>query len=139
MIYCAVCREWLDPIARPCRSDSSIFENILPQGHDGALIWTSDIVAPPQARLSGLAALAGGDAQPADRLLDGASPLHLHIVGPDYFERGSKAYLNYAKLRELWKACLRADYDPQVNIQSLKGNFAPLDAKGRKSLQEVLK
>jgi plasmid rolling circle replication initiator protein Rep len=67
---------------------------------------------------------------------------HLHcifIVGPDYFERGSKTYLSYPKLRELWKACLRADYEPQVDIRPLKGNFAPLDAKGRKSLQEVLK
>jgi plasmid rolling circle replication initiator protein Rep len=68
--------------------------------------------------------------------------VHLHcifIVGPDYFEGGSKAYLTYAKLRQLWKACLRANYDPQVDIRALKGNFAPLDVKGRKSLQEVLK
>lgn len=68
--------------------------------------------------------------------------VHLHcicVAGPGYFRRGSKQYLRYEQLRALWKACLRADYDPQVDIRPLSGSFAPLDVKGRKSLRECLK
>ena len=68
--------------------------------------------------------------------------VHLHCIfmaGPNYFKPGSKEYLTHAKLRSEWKSCLRVDYDPQVHITALKGNFAPLDKTGRKSLKECLK
>ncbi|EJN16311.1 plasmid rolling circle replication initiator protein [Bradyrhizobium sp. YR681] len=68
--------------------------------------------------------------------------VHLHcifIVGPDYFKPGSKEYLSFEKLRAAWKASLRADYDPMVRIEKMRGGFAPLTVTGRKSLQEALK
>ncbi|MCA1438271.1 MULTISPECIES: protein rep [unclassified Bradyrhizobium] len=33
----------------------------------------------------------------------------------------------------------RADYDPMVRIEKMRGGFAPLTVTGRKSLQEALK
>ncbi|KRQ01274.1 hypothetical protein AOQ73_18135 [Bradyrhizobium pachyrhizi] len=68
--------------------------------------------------------------------------VHLHcifIVGPDYFKHGSKEYLSFEQLRAAWKASLRADYDPMVRIERMRGGFAPLTVTGRKSLQETLK
>lgn len=68
--------------------------------------------------------------------------VHLHcifIAGPNYFKPGSKEYLSFEQLRAAWKACLRADYDPMVRIERMRGGFAPLTVTGRKSLQETLK
>ncbi|MGY3134594.1 hypothetical protein ACVWZM_005276 [Bradyrhizobium sp. USDA 4501] len=67
--------------------------------------------------------------------------VHLHcifIVGPNY-KPGSKEYLSFEQLRAAWKASLRADYDPMVRIEKMRGGFAPLTVTGRKSLQESLK
>lgn len=49
---------------------------------------------------------------------DGSAHPHFHIlmmVKPSYFS--GKAYLSFPAWTELWKSCLRVDYDPQVNIQ----------------------
>lgn len=43
----------------------------------------------------------------------------LFAVNKSYFS--GKTYLNYEKWRELWKKALRVDYEPQINIQRVKG------------------
>jgi hypothetical protein len=51
---------------------------------------------------------------------DSAHP-HFHcllMVPPSYFKGG--AYLSQQRWSELWKACLKVDYNPVVNIQVIK-------------------
>jgi plasmid rolling circle replication initiator protein Rep len=52
--------------------------------------------------------------------VNGVSTAHPHfhilmMVKPSYFS--GKAYLSFTAWTELWKSCLRVDYDPQLNIQ----------------------
>lgn len=51
---------------------------------------------------------------------DWAHP-HFHcllMVPPSYFKGG--AYLSHERWRALWKDCLKVDYDPSVNIKTVK-------------------
>jgi hypothetical protein len=66
---------------------------------------------------------------------------HLHCIAivDKHYKRGSKHFIDFELLRALWKACLRATYDPIVRIQKLEGCFAPLDVRARKSLKECIK
>jgi plasmid rolling circle replication initiator protein Rep len=51
---------------------------------------------------------------------DGTAHPHFHcllMVKPSYFSTG---YISQEKWTELWKSCLRIDYDPIVNVKSVK-------------------
>jgi plasmid rolling circle replication initiator protein Rep len=50
----------------------------------------------------------------------GTAHPHFHIlmmVKPSYFS--GKAYLSFFSWTELWKSCLKVDYDPQLNVQAV--------------------
>lgn len=67
---------------------------------------------------------------------------HFHailMVNQSYFKKG---YLSYETWRQLWRDCLRLDYDPMLNIQSVKNttkNFDGLNEELLKGFCEVIK
>jgi plasmid rolling circle replication initiator protein Rep len=51
---------------------------------------------------------------------DGSAHPHFHIllmVNPSYFTHG---YLSHAKWVQMWRECLKVDYDPIVNVKTVK-------------------
>lgn len=56
---------------------------------------------------------------------DGSAHPHLHtllLVPPSYFSHG---YISQAGWAQLWQQCLRADYQPIVDVQAIKKSLAP--------------
>lgn len=68
---------------------------------------------------------------------------HIHvllIVGPAYFRRSSKLYLDHKAWQALWRKWAHLDYDPVVDIRALAGvGGGPVDELGEKSLLEIAK
>jgi len=72
---------------------------------------------------------------------------HFHIllmVKPSYFTGGG--YVKQARWSEVWKECLRADYQPVVHVQAVKPNkrkstaIEPIEETGiQTAIQETLK
>jgi hypothetical protein len=59
---------------------------------------------------------------------DGSAHPHLHcllMVNPSYFTHG---YLSQEKWKQLWKDCLRLDYDPVVDIRKVKPKKQSVDS-----------
>ena len=55
---------------------------------------------------------------------DGTAHPHFHallMVDPGYF--GGQNYLSQPKWIELWKSCLKVDYQPSMRINTVKGNI----------------
>jgi len=59
---------------------------------------------------------------------DGSAHPHFHcllLVPAGYFKRG---YISQAKWTELWKSCLKADYDPVIDVRAVKATTPTLNA-----------
>jgi len=59
---------------------------------------------------------------------DGSAHPHFHcllLVPAGYFKRG---YISQAKWTELWKSCLKADYDPVIDVRAVKATTPALNA-----------
>ena len=58
---------------------------------------------------------------------DGSTHPHFHsllLVKPGYF---GKSYMNQKDWVEMWRSCLRIDYDPVLDIRSLKCDHYPVE------------
>jgi len=58
---------------------------------------------------------------------DGSAHPHIHalvMVPASYFGKG---YLTHDKWVQLWRSCARLDYDPMVNVQTVKPKAAGLE------------
>lgn len=65
---------------------------------------------------------------------DGSAHPHFHcllMVNEGYFKRG---YLSHQAWREMWRDCLRIDYDPMVNVKVVKNRKQKVD----KSVNEIV-
>ncbi len=59
---------------------------------------------------------------------DGSAHPHFHcllLVPAGYFKRG---YISQAKWTELWKSCLKADYNPVIDVRAVKDKSPTLNA-----------
>lgn len=59
---------------------------------------------------------------------DSSAHPHFHcllLVPAGYFKRG---YISQAKWTELWKSCLKADYDPVIDVRAVKATTPTLNA-----------
>ena len=68
------------------------------------------------------------------RSKDGLAHPHFHcllLVKPSYF---GKSYIKQKDWVELWKSCLRIDYDPVVDIRAVKRDKSPIEL-----IPEILK
>jgi hypothetical protein len=65
---------------------------------------------------------------------DGSAHPHFHIllmVNPSYFTHG---YISHAKWVEMWRECLKVDYDPIVNVKTVKNRRKKITVESIKSV-----
>lgn len=65
---------------------------------------------------------------------DGSAHPHFHIllmVNEGYFKRG---YLSHSKWVEMWRECLKVDYDPIVNVKTVKNRRKKITVESIKNV-----
>jgi len=53
---------------------------------------------------------------------DGSAHPHIHalLMVPEYYFTNTRYYITHAQWRDLWRECMRLDYDPQVSVQACR-------------------
>jgi plasmid rolling circle replication initiator protein Rep len=65
---------------------------------------------------------------------DGSAHPHFHIllmVNPSYFTHG---YISHAKWVEMWRECLKVDYNPMVNVKTVKNRRKKITVESIKNV-----